>query len=62
MALSFNFGGQTPLNLAIRLEAAGAKIIGTSPKSIDLAEDRELFDNLLSKLDIKVPENGIATS
>ncbi len=56
------FGGQTPLNLAIRLEQAGAKIIGTSPASIDMAEDRELFDKLLSRLGIREPENGIATS
>jgi carbamoyl-phosphate synthase large subunit len=56
------FGGQTPLKLAIPLERAGVKIIGTSPDSIDLAEDRERFKDLLDRLDIKQPENGIARS
>ncbi|HEY0077138.1 MAG TPA: carbamoyl-phosphate synthase large subunit [Pyrinomonadaceae bacterium] len=56
------FGGQTPLNLAMRLAAAGAPIIGTSPDSIDLAEDRKRFGALLSKLGIPQPENGTATS
>jgi carbamoyl-phosphate synthase large subunit len=55
-------GGQTPLNLANALEAAGVLIIGTSPKSIALAEDRQLFAELLKKLDIPQPENGIANS
>ena len=56
------FGGQTPLKLALSLERAGVKIIGTSPDSIDLAEDRERFAQLLNRLDIKQPENGIARS
>jgi carbamoyl-phosphate synthase large subunit len=56
------FGGQTPLKLALRLERAGVKIIGTSPDSIDLAEDRERFAALLNRLGIKQPENGIARS
>jgi carbamoyl-phosphate synthase large subunit len=56
------FGGQTPLNLAMRLDAAGAPIIGTSPDSIDLAEDRKRFGALLSTLGIPQPENGTATS
>jgi carbamoyl-phosphate synthase large subunit len=56
------FGGQTPLNLAMRLGAAGAPIIGTSPDSIDLAEDRKRFGALLSTLGIPQPENGTATS
>jgi len=56
------FGGQTPLKLALPLERAGVKIIGTSPDSIDLAEDRERFAALLSRLGIKQPENGIARS
>jgi len=56
------FGGQTPLNLAMRLDAAGAPIIGTSPDSIDLAEDRKRFGKLLTKLGIPQPENGTATS
>jgi carbamoyl-phosphate synthase large subunit len=56
------FGGQTPLKLALPLERAGVKIIGTSPDSIDLAEDRERFAELLNRLDIKQPDNGIARS
>jgi carbamoyl-phosphate synthase large subunit len=54
------FGGQTPLKLARDLEAAGAPIIGTSPDSIDLAEDRERFKQLVNDLDLKQPPNGIA--
>src|ERR687895_578580 len=56
------FGGQTPLNLALRLAAAGAPIIGTSPDSIDLAEDRKRFGALLNELGIPQPENGTAVS
>ncbi len=56
------FGGQTPLNLAVPLKKAGAVIIGTSPESIDIAEDREKFKALLKKLKLTQPENGIATS
>ncbi|HXQ69510.1 MAG TPA: carbamoyl-phosphate synthase large subunit, partial [Pyrinomonadaceae bacterium] len=54
------FGGQTPLNLAMPLHRAGVPIIGTSPDSIDLAEDRERFGALLNKLGIPQPENGMA--
>ncbi|MCZ2121675.1 MAG: carbamoyl-phosphate synthase large subunit [Anaerolineales bacterium] len=54
------FGGQTPLNLAAGLEAAGVKILGTSPHAIQLSEDREEFAKLLKELDIHQPENGIA--
>jgi carbamoyl-phosphate synthase large subunit len=56
------FGGQTPLNLADQLHAAGVPIIGTSPDSIDLAEDRKRFSALLSELNIPQPPNGTATS
>lgn len=56
------FGGQTPLKLAAGLEAAGVPILGTTPDAIDLAEDRERFQQLLHKLDLKQPENGIARS
>ncbi len=56
------FGGQTPLNLAAGLEAAGVKILGTSPHAIQLSEDREEFAKLLKELDIAQPENGIARS
>jgi len=56
------FGGQTPLNLADKLHEAGVPIIGTSPGSIDLAEDRKLFGALLEKLNIPCPENSSVTS
>jgi carbamoyl-phosphate synthase large subunit len=56
------FGGQTPLKLAVALEQAGVPIIGTSPDAIDRAEDRERFQVLLNKLDLRQPENGIARS
>ena len=56
------FGGQTPLNLAMRLQKAGVRVIGTSPDSIDLAEDRKRFGSLLKKLGIPQPENGMAAS
>jgi carbamoyl-phosphate synthase large subunit len=56
------FGGQTPLKLAVALEKAGVPIIGTSPDSIDRAEDRERFQVMLHKLHLKQPENGTARS
>ncbi len=56
------FGGQTPLKLALDLEAAGVPILGTSPHSIDLAEDRKLFGAVLRELGIPQPEGGVATS
>ncbi|WP_263357735.1 carbamoyl-phosphate synthase large subunit [Acidicapsa ligni] len=56
------FGGQTPLNLAQRLRRAGVPIIGTSPESIDLAEDRKRFGKLLEELEIPQPSGGTATS
>ncbi|MBS3952022.1 MAG: carbamoyl-phosphate synthase large subunit [Methylomicrobium sp.] len=56
------FGGQTPLKLARALEAAGAPIIGTSPDSIDLAEDRERFQKLLERLGLRQPPNATARS
>ena len=56
------YGGQTPLNLARKLEAAGAPIIGTSPDSIDLAEDRERFQKLVEDLQLLQPPNRIASS
>jgi len=56
------FGGQTPLKLAVALEKAGVPIIGTSPDAIDRAEDRERFQALLHKLALKQPENGLARS
>jgi carbamoyl-phosphate synthase large subunit len=56
------FGGQTPLKLAAGLEAAGVPILGTTPDAIDLAEDRHRFQELLQRLELKQPPNGIATS
>ena len=56
------FGGQTPLKLALPLQEAGVRIIGTSPDSIDLAEDRERFSALLNELQIPQPQNGMAVS
>ncbi|UHD46742.1 carbamoyl-phosphate synthase large subunit [Aureimonas altamirensis] len=56
------FGGQTPLKLANALEAAGIPILGTSPDAIDLAEDRDRFQKLLHKLNLRQPNNGIARS
>ena len=56
------FGGQTPLKLALALEAAGVPILGTSPESIDRAEDRERFDEVLEKLGLRRPASGIARS
>ncbi len=56
------FGGQTPLNLARALEAAGIPILGTTPDSIDLAEDRERFADLVTKLGLLQPANGLARS
>jgi carbamoyl-phosphate synthase large subunit len=54
------FGGQTPLNIARQLQDAGVKIIGTSPDTIDLAEDREQFNSMMTKLGIPQPESGMA--
>ena len=56
------FGGQTPLTLALPLKRAGVPIIGTDPMNIDLAEDRKLFGKLLEELNIPAPENGSATT
>jgi carbamoyl-phosphate synthase large subunit len=57
-----HYGGQTPLKLAEALEKSGAKIIGTSPDAIDLAEDRERFSKMLQELELKQPHNGTARS
>jgi carbamoyl-phosphate synthase large subunit len=62
VGLIVQFGGQTPLNLALPLKAAGVPVIGTSPESIDLAEDRKRFGKLLQELDIPQPPGAIATS
>src|SRR5215469_5442809 len=62
VAMIVQFGGQTPLNLALPLKAAGVPIIGTSPESIDLAEDRKRFGRLLEELEIPQPPGALATS
>jgi len=56
------FGGQTPLNLALGLQKNGVNIIGTSPQSIEIAEDRKLFSAMLDRLKIPQPPNGLATN
>jgi carbamoyl-phosphate synthase large subunit len=56
------FGGQTPLNLALGLQKSGVNIIGTSPQSIEIAEDRKLFAAMLTRLNVPQPPNGIATN
>lgn len=56
------FGGQTPLNLAADLKKAGVNILGTTPETIDLAEDRDLFREMMDKLDIPMPESGMAVN
>ena len=56
------FGGQTPLNLAADLKKAGVNILGTTPETIDMAEDRDLFRAMMDKLGIPMPESGMATT
>ncbi|ACB77805.1 carbamoyl-phosphate synthase large subunit [Opitutus terrae] len=56
------FGGQTPLNIAKELEAAGVKVLGTSPDTIDLAEDRDRFRQMMEKMGIPMPESGMAST
>ncbi|OGV55919.1 MAG: carbamoyl phosphate synthase large subunit [Lentisphaerae bacterium GWF2_52_8] len=56
------FGGQTPLNIAKELEEAGVRIIGTSPETIELAEDRDLFRQMMEKMGIPMPESGMAST
>jgi len=60
MGVIVQFGGQTPLNLAVALKKAGVNIIGTAPEMIDVAEDREKFKAILKKLSLRQPENGTA--
>jgi carbamoyl-phosphate synthase large subunit len=62
VVVAVQFGGQTPLKLALPLQRAGVTIVGTSPDSIDLAEDRERFSHLLWRLQIPQPPSGTATS
>jgi carbamoyl-phosphate synthase large subunit len=62
LGVMVQFGGQTPLKLSVPLERAGVRILGTSSESIDIAEDRERFRELLNKLNLKQPPSGIARS
>ncbi len=62
LGVMVQFGGQTPLKLAVPLERAGVRVLGTSPDAIDRAEDRERFDVVLTKLGLRRPEAGIARS
>ena len=62
LGLIVQFGGQTPLKLARKLEAANIPILGTSPDAIDLAEDRERFQQLLHRIGLRQPDNGLARS
>ena len=56
------FGGQTPLNLAADLKKYGVNILGTTPETIDLAEDRDLFRDMMERLEIPMPEAGMAVN
>ena len=62
MGVIVQFGGQTPLNLAEALNACGVKILGTTPETIALAEDRDLFRKLMEKMEIPMPESGMASN
>lgn len=62
MGVIVQFGGQTPLNLAKELESAGVKLLGTDSESIDLAEDRDKFRGMMKKLNIPMPESGMAAT
>ena len=62
MGMIVQFGGQTPLNLSLPLKKAGVPVIGTSPESIDLAEDRKRFGKLIEQLEIPQPQGALATS
>ena len=60
LGIIVQFGGQTPLNIAMELKQAGVPILGTSPEVIALAEDRDLFRNMMDQMDIPMPESGMA--
>jgi carbamoyl-phosphate synthase large subunit len=62
IGIIIQFGGQTPLNIAEELEKAGVNILGTTPKTIDLAEDRDMFRKIMEKLDIPMPKSGMAST
>ncbi len=62
IGIIIQFGGQTPLNIAGELEKAGVKILGTTPQTIDLAEDRDMFRKIMDELEIPMPESGMASN
>jgi len=62
IGIIIQFGGQTPLNIATELSKAGVKILGTTPETVDMAEDRDLFRNMMEKLGIPMPESGMAST
>ncbi len=62
MGVIAQFGGQTPLNLAAELKKNGVNILGTTPETIDMAEDRDLFNSMMEKLNIPMPESGMAVT
>ncbi len=62
LGIIVQFGGQTPLNIASELAKAGVRILGTTPETIDLAEDRDRFRHIMEKLDIPMPESGMAVN
>jgi len=62
IGIIIQFGGQTPLNIAGELEKAGVKILGTTPQTIDLAEDRNMFRKIMDELEIPMPESGMASN
>ena len=62
MGVIAQFGGQTPLNLAADLKKNGVNILGTTPETIDMAEDRDLFRAMMDKLNIPMPEAGMAVN
>jgi carbamoyl-phosphate synthase large subunit len=62
LGIIVQFGGQTPLNIAAELEKAGVRILGTSQSTIDLAEDRDRFNSIMRKLNIPMPESGMAVN
>ncbi len=62
LGIIIQFGGQTPLNIAGELAKAGATILGTTPETIDLAEDRDMFRKIMEELDIPMPESGMASN
>jgi len=62
IGIIIQFGGQTPLNIAGELSKSGVRILGTTPETVDMAEDRDLFRHMMDKLEIPMPESGMASN